>query len=127
MENNQNVVSTDANEEGGQNLLNLEAECKLWIRVPIKIKVRNIEIHPITMLEIIKEGPDERMGESLSTPKNRIDTALREDLHEISAHRVIGDFIDYDVLKSKEEQGNDLSEYIYGVPDITNLRIKITG
>ena len=126
-ENNYQVISTNPKEEGGNNVLSLEAEVEVQVRVPLKLKVSGIEIHPSTMLEMIKEGPDQRMGESLSAPKNRIDMALKEDLNEIATNRVIGDFIDYRKLKSREEEGGDFSEYIYGVPEITNLRIKITG
>ena len=126
-ENTYQVISTNANEEGGNNVLSIEAECKLWVRVPIKLTVSNVEIDPITIMEIIKRSPEERMGESLSTPQNRINMTLKEDIIDIADKKVIGDFIDYSELESRDQQGSDFSEYIYGVPEITNLKIRITG
>ena len=48
--------------------LKIKAECKVWVRVPIKIEVEDIEIHPVTLLEMIKGSNDPRLEGSLSDP-----------------------------------------------------------
>ena len=74
------IVSTNPNAEGGNNLLKIKAECKLWVRVPIKMEVGDIEIHPVTLLEIIKGHSDPRLEETVTDPMARIEDELEDDM-----------------------------------------------
>lgn len=121
------VISTNPNAEGGNNLLKIKAECKLWVRVPIKIEVEEIEIHPVTLLEMIKGSNDPRLEGALSDPMTRIEDALENDMNELIFSRIIDQVIDYERLEKATQNGDYFVDYIYGKPDITDLTIEITS
>lgn len=128
MERNYTVISTDPEAEGGDNYLNLKAECEVWVRVPLRVNVKNIEIHPITLMEFIKGNPKEKGGNPLlEPPLDRIEDALREDIAKLANRRELGEYIDYKKLDNKTEEGVYMEDYIYGNPEITNLTIQITN
>ena len=128
MERNYTVISTDPEAEGGDNFLNLKAECEVWVRVPLRVNVKNVEIHPITLMEFIKRSPKDRRDSSLlDPPLERIEDALKEDLSKLANSRELGEYIDYKSLDKKTEEGSCIEDYIYGTPEITNLTIEITS
>lgn len=122
-----NIVSTNPRAAGGNNLLKIKAECKLWVRIPIKMEVGEIEIHPLTLLEMIKGSNDPRVNGVLSDPMTRIEEALGDDMIELVNSRKIDQVIDYERLDKATEDGDYFSDYIYGKPEITDLTIEITN
>ena len=120
-----NIVSTNSRSAGGNNLLKIKAECKLWVRVPIKMEVGDIEIHPVTLLEMIKGSNDRRLEGALSDPMTRIEDALEDDMIELVNSRKIDQVIDYERLDKATQDGDYFSDYIYGKPEITDLTIEI--
>ena len=121
------VISTNPDAAGGNNLLKIKAECKLWVRVPIKMEVGDIEIHPVTLLEMIKGSNDDRLEGALSDPMSRIEDALEDDMNELVLYRRIDQVIDYERLDKATQDGDYFADYIYGKPDITDLTIEITS
>ena len=127
MRNNQNIVSTNPEAAGGNSLLKIKAECKLWVRVPIKMEVGDIEIHPVTLLEMIKGSSDPRVNGALSDPMTRIEDALEDDMIELVNSKKIDQVIDYERLDKVTQDGDYFADYIYGKPEITNLTMEITN
>ena len=121
------VISTNPEAKGGNNLLKIKAECKLWVRVPIKMEVGDIEIHPVTLLEMIKGSNDDRLEGALSDPMTRIEDALEDDMNDLVLNRSIDQVIDYERLEKATQDGDYFADYIYGKPDITDLTIEITS
>lgn len=124
---NQNIVSTNPNAAGGNNLLKIKAECKLWVRVPIKMEVGDIEIHPVTLLEIIKGSSDPRLEGTVTDPMARIEDELEDDMIELVNSRKIDQVVDYERLDKATQDGDYFADYIYGKPEITDLTIEITN
>lgn len=122
-----NIVSTNPRAAGGNNLLKIKAECKLWVRVPIKMEVGGIEIHPVTLLEMIKGSNDPRLEGALSDPMTRIEEALETDMNELVFSRGIDEALDYERLEKATQDGDYFADYIYGKPEITDLTIEITN
>ena len=121
------VISTNPEAAGGNNLLKIKAECKLWVRVPIKMEVGDIEIHPVTLLEIIKGSNDPRLEGTLTDPMARIEDSLEDDMNDLVLNRSIDQVIDYERLEKATQDGDYFADYIYGKPDITDLTIEITN
>ena len=124
---NYTVISTDPEAEGGDNFLNIKAECEVWVRIPLRVNVENVEVHPVTLMEFIKGNPRDKENSSLlDPPLERIEEALKEDISKLANSGELGEYIDYKRLNQKTEEGTYIEDYIYGNPEVTNLTIQIT-